>query len=164
LSAIPETKYAKTEEGVYIAYQTMGDGPRDLLLCLGAISHVEVWWENARLASWLHKLSSFSRLILFDKRGVGLSDRVAPSEVPSLERWMDDVRAVLDACGSERPALLGWAHGGLMAMLFAATHPERTASLVRRVESEWGATGWLLDMHSPTSAGDSSDREWECRM
>jgi pimeloyl-ACP methyl ester carboxylesterase len=130
MSAAPQVKYAKTEDGVYIAYQTVVDGSLDLIFCPEWTTHIEVWWENPRMVSWLRRMNSFSRLILFDKRGIGLSDPVAPNEAQSLEAWMDDVRAVLDACGSERAALLGQSHGGLMAMLFAATYPERTAALV----------------------------------
>ena len=113
---------------VNIAYQIVGEGPVDLVLVLGWVSHLAYVWELPALASFLKRLASFSRLILFDKRGCGMSDRVHP--LPTLEQRMDDVRAVLDAAGSERAALLGISEGGVMAALFAATYPERTAGLI----------------------------------
>jgi class 3 adenylate cyclase len=125
----PETRYAKSGD-VNIAYQMVGEGPFDLLYVAGWVSHVEESWEEPALASFLGRLASFSRLILFDKRGTGLSDRVPEHELPTLEQRMDDVRAVLDAVGSERAALFGYSEGGPMCALFAATYPERTLSLV----------------------------------
>ena len=124
----PETRYARSGT-VNIAYQVVGEGPRDLLYVPGWISHLEEAWQNPELARFLTGLASFSRLILFDKRGTGLSDRVAESELPSLEQRMDDVRAVLDAAGSRRAALFGYSEGGNMCVLFAATYPERTTAL-----------------------------------
>jgi pimeloyl-ACP methyl ester carboxylesterase len=125
----PETRYAKSGD-VNIAYQVVGEGPIDLLYVPGWVSHVEESWEEPSLASFLSRLASFSRLILFDKRGTGLSDRVPEHELPTLEQRMDDVRAVLEAAGSERAALFGYSEGGPMCTLFAATYPERTQSLV----------------------------------
>lgn len=125
----PETRYAKSGE-VNIAYQVVGEGAFDLLYVPGWVSHLEEGWEEPAVAHFLHRLASFSRLILFDKRGTGLSDRVPEHELPTLEQRMDDVRAVLDAVGSERSALFGYSEGGPMCMLFAATYPERTLSLV----------------------------------
>ena len=113
---------------VKIAYQVTGEGPRDLVLVPGFISHLDLDWDEPRSAHFLHRLASFSRLIRFDKRGTGLSDR--PGGLPDLETRMDDVRAVLDAVGSERAALFGYSEGGPMAMLFAATYPQRTTALV----------------------------------
>jgi pimeloyl-ACP methyl ester carboxylesterase len=124
---LPQTRYADNG-GISIAYQVVGDGPRDLVMVPGFLSNVEIAWEEPHLARFLTRLSSFSRLIFFDKRGTGLSDRVA--EVPSLEVRMDDVRAVMDAVGSERAALFGISEGGAMCLLFAATYPERTTALV----------------------------------
>ena len=98
-----DTKYAKSG-GVHIAYQVIGDGPLDLVFVMGWVSHLDYFWEGPS-AEFLTRLASFSRLLLFDKRGTGLSDRVA--EMPTLEQRMDDVRAVMDAAGSERAALLG---------------------------------------------------------
>src|SRR6266850_4797059 len=120
-------KYARSG-AVNIAYQVVGEGPIDLVLVLGWVSHLAYVWELPALASFLKRLASFSRLILFDKRGCGMSDRVHP--LPTLEQRMDDVRAVLDAAGSERAALLGISEGGVMSALFAATYPERTAGLI----------------------------------
>jgi pimeloyl-ACP methyl ester carboxylesterase len=123
----PDTRYARSGD-VSIAYQVLGDGPLDLVVVPGAISHVEAIWDEPSHARALRRLASFARLIIFDKRGTGLSDPV-PS-VPTLEERMDDVRAVLDAVGSEHAALLGLSEGGPMSALFAATYPERTRGLV----------------------------------
>jgi pimeloyl-ACP methyl ester carboxylesterase/DNA-binding CsgD family transcriptional regulator len=120
-------KYARSGD-VNIAYQVVGDGPVDLVLVLGWVSHLAYVWELPAMAAFLNRLASFSRLILFDKRGCGMSDRVHP--LPTLEQRMDDVRAVLDAVGSKRAALLGISEGGVMSALFAATYPERVAGLI----------------------------------
>jgi pimeloyl-ACP methyl ester carboxylesterase/DNA-binding CsgD family transcriptional regulator len=120
-------RYARSGD-VNIAYQVVGEGPIDLVLVLGWVSHLAYVWELPAMATFLNRLASFSRLILFDKRGCGMSDRVHP--LPSLEQRMDDVRAVLDAVGSTRAALLGISEGGVMSALFAATYPERTAGLI----------------------------------
>jgi len=125
----PETQYARSGD-VNIAYQVVGEGPRDLVYVPGWVSNVEMMWEQAPLARFLERLASFSRLILFDKRGTGLSDRVSNDKLPSLEQRMDDVRAVLEAVGSERAALFGHSEGGSMCMLFAATYPARTTALI----------------------------------
>src|SRR5439155_19025810 len=123
----PQTRYAKSGD-VNIAYQVLGDGPRDLVLVPGFVSHLENDWDEPRSAHFLERLASFSRLIRFDKRGTGLSDR--PAGLPDLETRMDDVRAVMDAVGSERAALFGYSEGGPMCCLFAATYPDRTTALV----------------------------------
>jgi pimeloyl-ACP methyl ester carboxylesterase/class 3 adenylate cyclase len=123
----PQTRYARSGE-VNIAYQVVGDGPMDLVFVPGFISHLDLQWADPRIARFFEKLASFSRLILFDKRGTGLSDPVAAPA--SLEDRMDDVRAVMDAAGSDRAALLGISEGGPMSVLFAATYPERTHALV----------------------------------
>lgn len=123
----PETRYAKSG-ALRIAYQVVGDGPLDVVLVPGFVSHLDLAWETPPFSDIHRYLSSFGRLILFDKRGVGLSDRGAT--VPTLEERMDDVRAVLDAVGSERAALVGISEGGPMSLLFAATYPERVAALV----------------------------------
>src|SRR5881392_1316277 len=125
----PETRYAKSGD-VNIAYQVVGDGPIDLVYVAGWVSNVELIWEKPKPSRFLGRLASFSRLILFDKRGTGLSDRVSNNELPTLEQRMDDVRAVLAAVGSERAALFGHSEGGNMCVLFAATYPERTAALI----------------------------------
>jgi pimeloyl-ACP methyl ester carboxylesterase len=123
----PQTRYARSGE-VSIAYQVVGGGPLDVVLVPGFATHVELQWELQVLASFLERLSRFSRLILFDKRGTGLSDPVA--EVPTLEQRIDDLRAVMDAAESERAALVGISEGGAMSALFAATDPERVTALV----------------------------------
>jgi len=122
----PETRYAKSGD-IHIAYQVTGDGPIDLVYVPTWISHVEHLWEEPRVARFFERLASFARLILFDRRGSGLSD---PAPAPALEEQMDDVLAVLDAVGSERAALFAQLEGGGMATMFAATHPERTGALV----------------------------------
>lgn len=123
----PETRYARSGD-VNVAYQVAGDGPLDLVLVPGFVSHLELDWEEPRYAHLLERLASFARLIRFDKRGTGLSDR--PGGLPYLEERMDDVRAVMDAAGSERAALFGYSEGGPMCVLFAATYPARTSALV----------------------------------
>ena len=126
----PSTTYAKTADGVHIAYQVIGEGPVDLVWVMGWTSNIEAIWEEPNLARFLSRLASFSRLILFDKRGMGMSDRVSDVQLPSLETRMDDVRAVMDAAGSERAIVYGVSEGGPMAMLFAATYPARTIALI----------------------------------
>src|SRR5947209_15299685 len=113
----PETRYARSGE-LNIAYQVIGDGPFDLVYVPGWISNVELMWEEPSRAQFLGRLASFSRLILFDKRGTGMSDPVPLDRLPTLEDRMDDVRAVMDAVGSERAALFGFSEGGLMSLLF----------------------------------------------
>jgi pimeloyl-ACP methyl ester carboxylesterase/DNA-binding winged helix-turn-helix (wHTH) protein len=125
----PETMYARSGD-VNIAYQIVGDGPIDLVFVMGWVSHLEYFWREPSFARFLLRLASFARLILFDKRGTGLSDRVPLNELPTLEQRMDDVRAVMDAVGSERAALCGVSEGGPMCSLFAATYPEKTLALV----------------------------------
>ena len=124
----PATRYARSGD-VNIAYQVVGDGPVDLVYVPGWVSHVELAWELPQLAAGFERLASCSRLILFDKRGTGMSDPVPTDEPPTLEQRMDDVRAVMDAVGSERAAVFGASEGGNMSMLFAATYPDRTVAL-----------------------------------
>ena len=174
-----ETKYARSGD-VHIAYQVVGEGPLDLVYVPGWVSHVELAWEEPTLARFLGRLASFSRLITFDKRGTGLSDRVSDDKLPTLEERMDDLRAVMDAVGSERAAVFGVSEGGNLCALFAATYPERTTALVmfgafakriwspdypwaptpeqrqeehRLVEREWGN---LMDLahYVPSKIGD----------
>lgn len=125
--SIPETQYAKSGD-VNIAYQVIGDGPIDLVFVPGFVSHVELGWGLTGRGDFLRALASFARVILLDKRGTGMSDRVR--DLPTLETRVEDVRAVMDAAGSERAALLGVDAGGPTSILFAATFPERTAALV----------------------------------
>jgi pimeloyl-ACP methyl ester carboxylesterase/DNA-binding CsgD family transcriptional regulator len=146
-------RYARSGD-VNIAYQVVGEGPIDLVLVLGWVSHLAYVWELPAMAAFLKRLASFSRLILFDKRGCGMSDRVHP--LPTMEQRMDDVRAVLDAVGSKRTALIGISEGGVMSALFAATYPERTAGLIidgsypsalRRPGYPWGITEDQLEQN-----------------
>jgi pimeloyl-ACP methyl ester carboxylesterase len=125
----PRTRYARS--GRYsIAYQVAGSGPCDLVFIPGFVSNIELQWDFAPMAAFFGRLARRTRLIVFDKRGTGLSDRVSVTEMPVLEERMDDVRAVMDAAGSERATLFGISEGGPLALLFAATHPERVERLV----------------------------------
>lgn len=125
----PETRYAKSGDA-YIAYQTVGEGDIDLVLVHGLVSHLDQYWDWPPYARFVERLAGFARVITFDKRGVGLSDRVAESELPSLEQRMDDVRAVMDAAESKQAVLFGVSEGAPMSILFAATYPERVPVLV----------------------------------
>jgi class 3 adenylate cyclase len=138
---VPDTLYAKSGH-VRIAYQVVGDGPFDLVFVPGFISNLDLAWEDPARAQYWTRLAAFSRLILFDKRGTGLSDRIGG--VPTLEERMDDVRAVMDAVGSRQAALFGVSEGGAMSMLFAATYPDRTRALVL-----YGAFGHFLSWVMP---------------
>src|SRR6476469_5695811 len=119
-----QTGYAKSGD-LSIAYQVIGDGPLDVVFVPGFVSHLDIGWELEPFVKTLTRLSSFARVIVFDKRGTGLSDRTAG--LPTLAERMDDIRAVMDAAGSERAAIVGLSEGGPSSMLFAATFPERTA-------------------------------------
>lgn len=125
----PTTKFAKLGND-RIGYQVLGDGPVDLIFLTGMSSHIDLRWEEPLNEYFLHRLASFTRLILFDRRGTGVSDPVPSDHLPTWEEWADDMRVVLDAVGSERTAIMAWVDGGPMAMLFAATYPERTTALV----------------------------------
>ncbi len=181
--SVPETHYARNGD-VNIAYQVVGSGPRDLVFIMGWVSHLDYFWAEPSFARFLHHLASFSRLILIDKRGTGLSDRV--TELPTLEQRMDDVRAVMDQVGSSYAALMGVSEGGPMCALFAATYPEKTRALVmvgtyaKRLwdpEYPWGPTreareefyrqiqeGWGgpigIEDRAPSMAGDPAFRAW----
>jgi class 3 adenylate cyclase len=138
VATVPKTRYARSGD-VQIAYQVVGDGPVDLVLVPGFVWHVEVIWEDPAAARFLEHLAEFSRLIMFDKRGMGMSDR--PGEPSTLEQGMDDTIAVMDAAGSERAALLGVSEGGPMSMLCAATHPDRVSALI-----EYGTFARMLEV------------------
>jgi pimeloyl-ACP methyl ester carboxylesterase len=125
----PRTRYAATPEG-HVAYQLLGDGPGEIVFIPDHASNLEIMWEEPSLARFLMRLSSIGRLICFDKRGTGVSDPVPLGALPTLEQWMDDIRTVVDAVGSERVTVFGHGDGGLMAILFAATYPERTSALI----------------------------------
>jgi pimeloyl-ACP methyl ester carboxylesterase len=158
---LPETRYAKSG-GVNIAYQVVGSGPRDLVLVPGWVSNLDVFWEEPTLSRMLQRLATFTRLILFDKRGTGLSDRVA--DMPSLEVRMDDVRAVMDAVGSPRAALFGYSEGGAMCALFAATYPQRASALIlggafaRRTAAPDYPWGPNAEQH--LAFADQIERDW----
>jgi class 3 adenylate cyclase/pimeloyl-ACP methyl ester carboxylesterase len=126
---LPETRYAR-RDGIHVAYQISGSGSADLILVSLWFSHLEARWEVPGFDHFLHRLGSFTRLISFDKYGIGLSDPAPTGSMPPLEDWMDDVRAVMDAAGSERAALFGAGDGGMMAATFAATYPQRVSALV----------------------------------
>jgi pimeloyl-ACP methyl ester carboxylesterase len=146
----PDTRYAQSGD-VNIAFQVVGDGPLDLVYVPGWVSHLEYFWQEPSYAAFLGRLASFSRLILFDKRGTGMSDRVPDSELPTLEQRMDDVRAVMDAVGSKEAALLGMSEGGPMCLLFAATYPERTRAVI--ILGSYARRTWAPDHPwAPTEA------------
>src|SRR3954454_20804222 len=127
MPTIPQIHYARSSGDSRIAYQVVGDGPLDLVFVSGFVSNLEGYWEEPMFSRVFERLSSFSRLALFDKRGQGLSDR--PPEPPTLEQTMDDIRAVIDAAGMDRPALFAISEGGPASALFAASHPDRVRAL-----------------------------------
>lgn len=185
IDTIPETHYARSGD-VNIAYQVVGEGPIDIVFVMGWVSHLEYFWREPNFARFLSRLASFSRLILFDKRGTGLSDRVPLNQLPTLEQRMDDVRAVMESAGSRKAAIVGVSEGGPMSVLFAATYPEKTLGLVmlgsyarrlRDADYPWGPTReerdeycrfirqtWGgpvgIEARAPTLAEDPQFREW----
>jgi pimeloyl-ACP methyl ester carboxylesterase len=174
----PRTRYAKAPGG-NVAYQVVGDGPRDLVIVPGWFSHLDLQWENPPWRAFIMELASFTRLVIYDKRGTGLSDPV--DGAPTLESRADDLLAVIDAAGSTRPALFGFSEGGPISLLFAGTYPERVSSLilygtgaispdpevrariaelvlqVRRSVDDWGA-GKTVDWAAPSLRDDPSER------
>ena len=157
----PETRYARSGD-VDIAYQVIGSGPFDLVLVPGFVSNVEYAWKEPGLTAFYEQLASFCRLIVFDKRGTGLSDRV--HGVATLETRMDDVRAIMDDVRSDRAALLGYSEGASMSALFATTYPERTAALVMYgsyLAWDWMAEGRFPSRHESVRAAlDEIQRRW----
>jgi len=186
---VPEVHYARNGE-IALAYQVVGDGPVDLVYAPPWISNLEVIWENPLYARFLKRLASFSRLVLLDPRGTGLSDRLSPHELPPLEILMEDLRVVMDAVGFERAVLFGGLDSGNLCALFAATYPERTAALLvygtsargtANADFPWGwsaerwesflselAAGWgtpkyvekSLRWYAPSLVGDAEQRRW----
>ncbi|HEU4490179.1 MAG TPA: adenylate/guanylate cyclase domain-containing protein [Jiangellales bacterium] len=182
-------RYTEAADGVHLAYQVVGVGPPDLVLVHGWVTNLELLWEHPLPAGMLARLASFSRVVHFDKRGTGLSDPVPPDRLPTLEQRMDDVRAVMDAAGSERAFLVGHSEGGPLAILFAATYPERVRGLAiyggyaaRRPHPDypWAPTaeerqrfydairrdwGGVVDLPvvAPSVADDPSFRRWWAR-
>ena len=130
MAEVPTTRYAESADGLYIAYQVVGDGPLDIALLPTSWSSAELWWEDSFAARFFRRLSSFGRLILFDKRGTGLSDPVPLRAIPTVEEWVDDLLTVLDAVGSAHTHLIGLDSGGPVAIVAAATHSARFSSLV----------------------------------
>jgi pimeloyl-ACP methyl ester carboxylesterase len=184
-AAPPRVSYARSGN-VNIAYQVVGSGPIDIVFVMGWVSHLEYFWNEPTFASFLTRLASMSRLILFDKRGTGLSDPVPVSELPTLEQRMADVQAVMEAAGSRRAVLMGVSEGGPLCALFAATHPQATAGLImigsyarrlRAPDYPWGPTeqereefcqtiirDWGgpvgIDERAPSRALDPEFRNW----
>jgi pimeloyl-ACP methyl ester carboxylesterase len=172
----PDTRYAKSGE-VHIAYQVFGDGPLNLVFAPPSLTHVEHWWDEPDVSRWLLRLATYARVVLFDKRGTGLSDRLA--DLPGLDQRMDDLRAVMDAVAMEQAALLGMSDGGTMSALFAATYPDRCLALVLYgalpssalrppealaqfldyVERGWGSGGSVVKF-APSRANDPAFRRW----
>lgn len=174
----PVTRYAKSGD-VHVAYQVFGNGPVDLVFVPGFVSHIENYWDEPNFARWLNRLASFSRVVMFDKRGTGLSDQV--SVLPAMDQRMDDVRAVMDAAQLERAAVFGISEGGSLASLFAAHHPARCQALVlygafarfsswiptedaleelfRYIDSAWGS-GQSMPMFAPSMANDPAFQQW----
>jgi class 3 adenylate cyclase/esterase/lipase len=174
----PVTQYAKSGD-VHIAYQAFGDGPINLVMVPGFVSNVENYWDQPDFARFLNRLGSYARVVIFDKRGTGMSDRVA--ELPGLDQRMDDLRAVMDAAGMEQAALLGISEGAPLSVLFAATYPDRCRALVlygsfsrfsywfpneealghffSYVEHSWG-TGGSVERFAPSRANDAAFQRW----
>ena len=174
----PETRYAKSGE-LRIAYQVVGGGPLDLVFVPGFVSNIELFWEIPEWVQFFSRLAAFSRLILFDKRGTGLSDRDVG--IATLEERMDDVRAVMDAAGSEHAALFGISEGGPMSLLFAATYPQRARALVlygsyalsehllvsevefnkeiELIDRLWGSGGYLMARYMPRGLSEEVARQ-----
>ncbi len=180
----PETRYALSGE-LHIAYQVLGDGPIDVVWVPGWISNIDHYWEEPSVARYFNRIASFSRLILFDRRGTGVSDPLP--RAPTLEEQMDDVVAVMDAAGSSQAALYAQLEGGAMAMLFAATHPERTRALIvyegmprmswapdydwalrDEDRAAWLGTGWgdgsRIMQLAPTAATNPRMRRWFAKL
>ena len=184
----PDTRYAE-RAGQHVAYQVVGDGPVDIVFIAEWWNQVEAMWDEPLVSSVLHRLASFSRLICFDKRGVGLSDPVALGDSMVLDDWLDDLESVMDAAGSERAVVVGCSGGGPLSLLFAASRPERVTGLVlvnsyarfarapdypigvppqviewglRYIEEGWG-TGEHLEVLAPSLAGDVQFRKWWAR-
>jgi class 3 adenylate cyclase len=154
MAPAPETRYAKSDEGLHIAYQVVGDGPQDVAL-LSPPHCIDMGWEDPGFVAVASRLSRLGRLILFDWLGFGSSDPVPLGALPTPETWLDDLRVVLDAVGSERAHLIGNATGGTLALLFAATHPNRAASVVVVDSYARGVRGDGYPLAAPQSVVDS---------
>jgi pimeloyl-ACP methyl ester carboxylesterase/class 3 adenylate cyclase len=161
MQQFPETRYAQSGD-VSIAYQVTGSGPVDLIMTPGFVSHLDHCWEEPSFSRCLQRMAAFCRLIRFDKRGTGLSDRDAG--IPSLEQRMDDIRAVMDSAGSARAAILGISEGGPMSVLFAATYPERTEALIlygTSPRSTWAPDyPWGIPVEEAAADDDDVRQSW----
>jgi len=179
----PQTRYVTARDGNQIAYQVVGEGSPDLVYLTGSLSNLDVRWEHASSAYFLERLASFSRLVIFDRRGVGVSDRLPPEITPTWEEWAEDLQVVLDAVDSRRAVLFAVADGGAMAITFAASHPERiealvlfhslgnaneqsederaaVTELVASVEEELWGTPELVKFIAPSIEGDADQSAW----
>jgi pimeloyl-ACP methyl ester carboxylesterase len=183
-------RYARNRD-VSLAYDVFGEGDRDILVTFGWVGSFQSAWEHPAHARWLRRLATFGRVIMWDKRGTGLSERVPPDRLPTLEERMDDMRVVLDAAGSERAAAIGISEGAALSAVFAASHPERVTSLIllggfarmvedadypwgarrdamdrfnRRMAETWGDNAGLLKLWAPSVANDPVAREHWNRM
>jgi class 3 adenylate cyclase/pimeloyl-ACP methyl ester carboxylesterase len=188
---VPETRYVRSFDGVHIAYQVVGDADLDLVLSPGFVSHVEHSWEEPSMARFLRRLGSFSRLIVFDKRGTGMSDRIPDGRPALLEDRVNDIVALMDAVGSQRAAIMGVSETGAVAFLFAAAYPERTKALIacgtfagegitgpsypwaptpgdleslEYLESHWGRGAMYVEDFVPSLADDSRYVEWFAKL
>ena len=188
---VPETRYARSSDGVHIAYQVLGDSPLDLVLAPGFVSHLEHSWDDPALARFLRRLASFSRLIVFDKRGTGMSDRDPTDRAPLLEDRVNDIVAVMDAAASTKAAIMGISETAAMSLLFAATHPDRTSAVIAygswtngsdtrpaypwspssdegewlaELEQNWGRGAMFLEDIVPTLVGDKRYEAWYAKL
>jgi pimeloyl-ACP methyl ester carboxylesterase/class 3 adenylate cyclase len=187
----PETRYSRSEDGVHIAYQVLGDSDLDLVVSPGFVSHLEHSWEEPHMARFLRRLASFSRLIVFDKRGTGMSDRSVDENAPLLEDRVNDIATLMDTVGSERAAIMGLSETGAVALLFAATYPERTRAVVaygsfageggegpiypwvpdpetaewlEELEQNWGRGVLYLEDFAPSLVGDKRYEDWYAKL
>jgi pimeloyl-ACP methyl ester carboxylesterase len=188
-AAVPETKYAKSGD-VHLAYQVLGTGPVDLVFFGAAISHIELWWEEPSVSHMLRRLARFTRLIVFDKRGTGMSDPISINELPTLEQRLEDVCAIMDAAGSRDATLFGNSEGVPLGVLYATTYPERTRGLILHsggagsdpeadypiglppsvfeaflefTEKHWGDHRFL-EFIAPSLASDERTARWWCQF
>ena len=187
----PETRYSRSADGVHIAYQVLGDADLDIVLSQGFVSHLEHSWEDPSMARFLRRLASFSRLIVFDKRGTGMSDRTPDDRPGLLEDRVRDIATLMDTVGSERAAIMGLSETGAVALLFAATHPERTRAAVvygtypgegdkgpiypwapnpaqaaelEHIERNWGRGAMYLELFAPSLVGDKRFEDWFAKL
>ena len=188
---VPDTRYARSADGVHIAYQVLGDSELDLVLAPGFVSHLEHSWDDPALARFLRRLASFSRLIVFDKRGTGMSDRDPNDHAPLLEDRVNDMLAVMEAAGSAKAAVMGISETAAMSLLFAATHPERTTAVIAygawtngsdtrpaypwapsadddewlaELERNWGRGAMFLEDIVPSLVGDKRYEAWYAKL